>query len=202
MNVLVILAHPNPASFNHAIAQGVAQRLRANGHRVVFHDLYEEGFESVLPAWEIPKNGNVDPTIDRYCRELAEADGVVIVHPNWWGQPPAILKGWIDRVIRPGVAYEFREGDGGEGVPIGLLKAKAVLVFNTSNTAPERERLVFGDPLETIWKNCIFDLCGVRNFYRKVFTIVVTSAPQQRQTWLEEAQNAVSHYFPLASTKG
>ncbi len=67
--------------------------------------------------------------------------------------PPAILKGWVDRVIRPGVAYEFLEGDGGEGVPCGLLRARAVLVFNTGNTYLEREMKIFGDPLETIWKN-------------------------------------------------
>ena len=54
-------------------------------------------------------------------------------------QPPAILKGWIDRVMRPGVAYEFLEGDSGEGVPNGLLKAKTALVFNTSNTPEDRE---------------------------------------------------------------
>ena len=55
--------------------------------------------------------------------EISVADGVVIIHPNWWGQSPAILKGWVDRVIRPGVAYEFLEDDKGEGVPCGLLKA-------------------------------------------------------------------------------
>ena len=53
-------------------------------------------------------------------------------------QPPAILKGWIDRVMRPGVAYEFLEGGSGKGVPNGLLKAKAALVFNTSNTPEDR----------------------------------------------------------------
>jgi len=54
-----------------------------------------------------------------------------VVHPNWWGQPPAILKGWIDRILRPGVAYQFLEGDAGEGVPVGLLKAETALIFNT-----------------------------------------------------------------------
>ena len=70
----------------------------------------------------------------------------MIVHPNWWGQPPAILKGWVDRVFRPGIAYRFVEGDAGEGVPIGLLKASAAVVFNTSNTPDARERFAFGDP--------------------------------------------------------
>jgi len=69
----------------------------------------------------------------------------VIVHPTWWGQPPAILKGWIDRVIRPGVAYRFREGDAGEGIPDGLPAAKAALVFTTSDTPPEREMAVIGE---------------------------------------------------------
>jgi NAD(P)H dehydrogenase (quinone) len=54
--------------------------------------------------------------IELHCREIADVDGI-IVHPNWWGQPPAILKGWVDRVLRPGVAYRFLEGDAGEGVP-------------------------------------------------------------------------------------
>ena len=58
------------------------------------------------------------------------------------GQPPAILKGWIDdRVLRPGIAYEFIEEDSGEGVPNGLLKAKSALVFSTSNTESHREKM-------------------------------------------------------------
>jgi putative NADPH-quinone reductase len=65
------------------------------------------------------------------------------------------LKGWIDRVIRPGVAYRFVDGDSGEGVPVGLLKAKAALVLNTSNTPDDREQSAFGDPLEVLWKRCI-----------------------------------------------
>lgn len=196
MKIAIILAHPDSGSFNHAIAQAVVQAVQINGHQAIFHDLHRERFDPIITAGEIPKHGALDPAIERHCREIAEADGIVVVHPNWWGQPPAILKGWIDRVIRPGVAYEFREGDNGEGVPVGLLKAQAALVFNTSNTEPERERRVFGDPLETIWKNCIFDLCGVTNFYRKVFTIVVTSTLEQRQAWLAETREAVNRYFP------
>jgi putative NADPH-quinone reductase len=119
-----------------------------------------------------------------------------VIHPNWWGQPPAILKGWIDRVIRPGWAYEFVEGDQGEGVPVGLLKAKAALIFNTSNTPTEREMRIFGDPLETIWKNAVFGLCGVATVHREMFTVVVTSTPEQRQAWLVQVRNVVDRYFP------
>jgi NAD(P)H dehydrogenase (quinone) len=120
----------------------------------------------------------------------------VIVHPNWWGQPPAILKGWVDRVMRPGVGYRFLDGDGGEGVPVGLLKARAAIVFNTSNTAVEREQAVFGDPLELIWKNCIFGLCGVKDVHRETFGVVVTSTESQRRHWLARVSDIVDRHFP------
>jgi putative NADPH-quinone reductase len=196
MKISVILGHPDKGSFNHAIAETVVKTLRGNGHDVVFHDLYKEEFSPVLPSSEIPKDVLLPSTVSRHTAEITRAEGIIVIHPNWWGQPPAILKGWIDRIIRPGVAYEFTEGDSGEGVPKGLLKAKAAIVFTTSNTPQERERAVFGDPLETLWKNCIFDLCGVDNFYRKNFGVIVTSTPGQRHEWLEEARDITNKYFP------
>jgi len=196
MNVLIILGHPDKKSFNQAIAQTCRDRLSENGHTVLFHDLYEEGFDPVMNAAEIPKGAAIDEIVEAHCSDLAESDGIIIIHPNWWGQPPAIMKGWIDRVIRPGVAYEFLDGDNGEGVPEGLLKAKTGLVFNTSNTSEIRENKIFKDPLETIWKNCIFDLCGVKQFDRKTFRIVVTSDLLQRQAWLNEVREMIDQYFP------
>lgn len=106
------------------------------------------------------------------------------------------MKGWVDRVIRPRVAYEFLEGDSGEGVPVGLLKAKSAVVFNTSNTSGEREQRIFGDPLEVLWKTCVFEFCGVKNFYRRMYRVMVTSLPEQRTIWLEEVEEIVDRYFP------
>jgi NAD(P)H dehydrogenase (quinone) len=196
VQISVILGHPDKGSFNHAVAETAVKTLRENGHEVVFHDLYAEGFPPVMTASEVPKGAHLPSIISRHTAEIMAADGIIVVHPNWWGQPPAILKGWVDRVIRPGVAYEFAEGDSGEGVPNGLLKAKAAVVFTTTNTAQEREKAAFGDPLETIWKNCIFGLCGVSNFYRRNFGIIVTSTPSQRKIWLEEAADIFDKYFP------
>lgn len=196
MKILIVLSHPNKESFNHAIADATMAKLQENKHDIIYHDLYAEKFDPILLSEEIPKEAKLDPLIEKHCKEIKDADGIIIVHPNWWGQPPAILKGYIDRVIRAGVAYEFLEGDSGEGVPNGLLKAKTALVFNTANTSKEREMNVFGDPLETIWKNCIFDLCGVKNFYRKMYRIIVTSTPQERELWLEDVKETVDKYFP------
>lgn len=196
MRISVILAHPDPNSFNHAIAQTAVEAIKANGHDVFFHDLYQEKFDPLLHAAEIAEDTKLPAKIKKHCEEIAAADGIVIVHPNWWGQPPAILKGWVDRVIRPSVAYEFLEGDSGEGVPKGLLKAKAALIFNTSNTETQRENNVFGDPLETIWRNCIFDLCGVTNFHRRMFNVIVTSSEAQRKKWLEAVTKDINKFFP------
>lgn len=195
MKILIILAHPDKQSFNHAIANECKKGLLENGHSVIFHDLHEEGFDPIITMTEIPKKGKFNGLVKKHCDDLVQSDGIIIVHPNWWGQPPAILKGWIDRIIRPGIAYEFQDGDNGEGIPIGLLKAKTGLVFNTSNTNAERENNIFGDPLDTIWKNCIFDFCGVKQFERKIFRIIVTSDLEQRLQWLNETSELVNKYF-------
>jgi len=186
MNILVVLAHPDPTSLNHAIAAECRSALLEAGHTVWYHDLYEEGFDPRLDSGEILRGATLDARTSLHCGELAEADGIVIVHPNWWGQPPALLKGWIDRVFRPGMAYRFDEGDSGDGVPVGLLKARTAIVFNTGNTPLEREVEVFGDPLDTLWRTCILGLCGVKDVRRRLFTGVVTSTVDERKKWLEE----------------
>jgi NAD(P)H dehydrogenase (quinone) len=134
--------------------------------------------------------------VQRHCAQLVAADGIVIVHPNWWGQPPAILKGWVDRVFRPGVAYRFDEGDSGEGIPFGLLRAKVAVVFNTGNTSLARERDIFGDPLDGLWRDCIFGLCGVPDVKRLLFTVVVTSTLEERKDWLRRTRELVVDAFP------
>lgn len=196
MIISVILGHPRTDSLNRALAMAAADAAREVGHEVRFHDLQEEGFDPVLPAGEEPSGAELPLAIERHCREIVEADGIVIVHPNWWGMPPAILVGWVDRVLRPGLAYRFDEGDDGEGVPVGLLRAHSAIVLNTSNTFPEREARVFGDPLDRIWKDCIFDLCGVPQVERRTFSVVVTSTAATRQRWIEEVREVVRRQYP------
>jgi NAD(P)H dehydrogenase (quinone) len=197
MNILVILAHPNPKSFNAAIAQTVVQTLKAGNHEVLFHDLYQENFDPVLPMGEVNKEASLPAVIEQHSAELAAAGGIIIIHPSWWGQPPAILKGWIDRVIRLEVAFCL-PGEGGRGIPMGLLPAQVALVFTTSNTPPLREIDFYGDPLQNIWENCVFRVCGVTTFFRKNFGVMAASTEKQRQGWLKEVVNIVQGYFPNA----
>ena len=199
MAVLVILGHPRKGSFNHAIAERAVEALSGNGHDVIFHDLYDEGFPALLSRDELRRDASLSPDIERHCSELAAADGIIIIHPNWWGQPPAILKGWVDRVFRPGVAYEFVGDDTGAGVPSGLLKARSALVFNTSDTPKEREMEAFGDPLESLWASCILGYCGIPEIRRKTYGVIVTSTEKEREAWLQDVAETVARAFPAPS---
>ena len=160
-----------------------------------FHHLYREQFNPIMPARELASDATDDALVRLHQEEIRQADGIVIVHPNWWGQPPAILTGWVDRVLRENVAYAFPEGDNGGGLQLGLLKAKAALVFNTSNTPPERENEVFGDPLQRLWRDCIFAFCGVNVFDRLMFRVIADSSEAERKTWLQQAEALVEQYF-------
>lgn len=194
MQVLIILGHQNTqqTSFCHAIARAAQETLVAAGHEVVCHDLYAEGFDPILPEEEIPKTATVPVEIQRHIDEVLNARGYVVVHPNWWGQPPAILKGWIDRVLRQGAVYEFGEG----GRIIGRLAGKTAVVFTTSNTPRDTELQLFGDPLENLWRTCVFGFCGVSDFRRRNFESIVMSRPEERQQWLAEVRQIIQDRFP------
>ena len=196
MKVSLILGHPAPGSFNHAICATAIAALEAAGHECQFHDLYAERFDPVMTADELPKDAVLPPEIERHCQEIGEAGGIIIVHPNYWSAPPAILRGWVDRVLRAGRAYNFVPDGQGGAKPVGMLKATVGLVFTTANTPHEREVELFGDPLHTHWLKVVFGLCGVATTEKWDFSPIITSAADQRRAWLREVEFAVARYFP------
>jgi len=194
MKILVVIGHQRKESFCHAIADTAVEQLEAAGHEIVFHDLYEEMFDPILTEEEIPNDAELEPVVKQHVDEVLAADGYVIVHPNWWGQPPAILKGWVDRVFRQGLVYKFSP----EGV-IGLLAGRKALVLTTSNTPRDDELRLFGDPLENLWKACVFGFCGVEDFCRRNFESIILSTYEQRCEWLDEVRRLVAERFPAAT---
>ncbi len=190
MNVLIILGHPNKKSFNHAIADTCRKQIKANGHAVFFHDLYAEKFNPIHHSESINSDTNSD--IDLHCSHLKTCNAIIVIHPNWWGQPPAIIKGWMDRVLLPEVAYDFKLDDKGDSVPVGLLKAKIGIVINTSNTPNNYEN----DMLESIWKNNVLNICGINEVKRIHFGMVNKSDDAQRANWLLEVKQLVNSLFP------
>ncbi len=191
MNVYVLVGHQKQGSFCHAIAAAAIEELKALGHEVIYHDLYAERFDPILLHEEIPKGSAQDPIVEQHCREVAAADGFLVVHPNWWAMPPAVLKGWLDRVLRQGVAYQF-----GPGGVEPLLAGKRAVVLTTSNTPRDDELRLFGDPLENLWKTCIFGFCGITDFYRRNFESIVMSTLEDRRGWLDEVRAIVRKRFP------
>lgn len=191
--VLVVVARPNAtASFNGAIAKTVCDALAAQGYAPILRDLYAENFDPVMPADETFRPVDEAPAeIRSAMSEVKEAVGLVFAHPNWWGTPPAILKGWIDRVLRNGFAYGFTEKGPWQG-----LGDKIVQVFSTSNTPRDVETNVYGDPLENFWKTIVFGVCGSKSFERRNFEQIILSDDALRKSWLAEVDATIRRRFP------
>lgn len=113
MQVLVVLAHPKGDSYNHAIAARVSNALRLTGHTVHLLDLYALGFGAAMTSDERTAYHLDTPILDPLVREHADlvraAEALVFVYPTWWSGQPAVLKGWLERVLVPGVGFRFDE---------------------------------------------------------------------------------------------
>lgn len=201
MIIFSLIAHPRSNSFCHAISDSARNSLDAAGHTIIHHDLYAEEFDPCLRASEAYTVGDSfeevllrseDPLVQEHRRQISEAEGLLIVHPNWWGKPPAILAGWMDRVLVPGVAYRLETAD---GRPEALLHLRSAVVFNTSDTDAERERLELGDPLQSIWARCVLPYCGAKEVQRLVFRPVVGSSEKVREGWLNEVETVCRSAF-------
>lgn len=191
MNASVILAHPKPGSLNHALAAAAAAALERRGAVVLVHDLYAEGFDPRLAPEEVETTVFSDDLAARHAAEIVQADRIVIVHPSWFFQAPAMLKGWVDRVLREGVAFE--RGD--EGFR-GRLRAGRVLVVTTANAPRSYEVGQLGDPLTTFWRDCVWLPTGVREVERLVIGPVRASTAEQRRAWLELVRRRASWDVP------
>lgn len=108
MRLLFIHAHPVPESFNTALCKAAVETARAKGHEVRLIDLYAEGFNPVMSTEErraYHDDGPPPPDVAPHIAALQWAEGLIFVYPTWWYAQPAMLKGWMDRVWRPGVTF-------------------------------------------------------------------------------------------------
>jgi putative NADPH-quinone reductase len=117
MNVLVVSAHPFPASFNAALATSVVSTISELGHAVRHRDLYAENFDPVFSSYErlhhvgdLSEKLETLATLRPYVEDLQWCESIVFVYPTWWSGQPAILKGWIDRILMNQVAWVLPEG--------------------------------------------------------------------------------------------
>ncbi len=195
--VTMVVCHPRPESFTHAAAGRVRAALLADRHEVRLHDLYVERFDPVLRADEYLRKFSLDDRVQEYYRDLTESDGIVVLHPDWWGMPPALLVGWIDRVFRPGIAYEFEGYEFGPKRKVPLLSGKRALVFCTTDA----DRSGSGGarhPLVRLWRDTVFGYCGVEARV-KLFYRFRDSTPAERERWLTSAARTAHGLFAVPS---
>lgn len=187
MKMTLVVAHPDPGSLNAAVARAAYEAALAAGADVRVHDLYADGFDPRMPAAEVGTTHFADELTARYAQQVLDADAFVIVHPVWFFHVPAVMKGWVDRVMREGVVYRVGSGDRTEG----LLRARSALVITTANAPEALEVGVLGDPLGTFWDRIVFGFGGVSDVRRMRFASVKESDPEVRAGWLEEVGRAV-----------
>ena len=156
----VIVAHPNPRSFTHAMARAYAAAVRAQGGTVMVRDLYKMDFDPRLKADEIPKSGGFGPAADvaEERAKLKKVEVFALFYPLWFNAPPAILKGYFDRVFSMGFGFGPKDG-----AQAPLLTGRKLISF-TSSGAPEswvRETGAFS-ALYTLFDNHISLMCGLQ----------------------------------------
>ncbi|MFZ1830612.1 MAG: NAD(P)H-dependent oxidoreductase [Candidatus Competibacteraceae bacterium] len=186
MNVLIVYAHPNPRSFNQAILDTVEVTLRERGHATRIHDLYQMQFRSVLDGEDLLRSWRGDLPVDtrREQEAIRWAQGLVFIYPIWWFGPPAILKGWIDRVFTRKFAFDF----GPSGMK-GLLTHERALILNTlggDEATYQQER--WHELLARPMVEGVLGACGVDNVVHRAFYQVPSVSHAERQAMLEEVR--------------
>ena len=128
MNILIVTAHPSSKGHTHTIATTYAEAKRKKGHIVKIVDLYAKDSYLEYYAFENIRERPLEKVQKIFQEQLLWAHEIVMVHPIWWGMPPAIMKNWVEQTFWPGVAYKYMPG----GKVNKLLKGKTAKVFATS----------------------------------------------------------------------
>lgn len=195
---LVVLAHPRAKSFTRSVCDTWCDEMRSRGHEVVLRDLYAMNFDPVASAdeaWTRPPTGPA-PDVQVEMDHLVAADVVTFVSPVWWISPPAIMKGWLDRVLRGG-GFAYGYGPGG---PRGSLVGKRGVVF-TSSGSTEKEFVDSRklDAIKVMWGAGTVEFCGIRLLDHLHFGPVGSRAtPEMVAGYLQQVRNAAARHFGAA----
>jgi len=164
MTALVVFAHPLRGSLCGRLADIATETLAEAGHEVELIDLYAEDFDPRLSAAERRGYYADDPhgssAVARHAAALARAEALVFVFPTWWFGPPAIMKGWIDRVFAPGVAFDHGK-DFGPIVP-KLRDLRRAAVVTTLGTPWWVDRLAMRRPVRRMFATAVIGGCAPR----------------------------------------
>jgi len=193
MRVLLVHAHPVEDSYSHALRARIVEALSPR-HSIDLLDLYAEGFDPVMSRHErrgyhtIPSN--IEP-VRGHVERLMAADAVVFCYPAWSFGPPAILKGWFDRVLLPGVAFHLMPDGSARGGLTHVQKLGAVVTYGQTRW----RALLMGDYPRKIVKLYFRRNIGMRKpvLFRGHYAMN-SSTPQTRGRFLDEVGRSFSSF--------
>ena len=190
-NVLLVIAHPKPTSFNHSILAVVKRELEAKGCTVQVRDLYANQFNPLLSESEltsIPK-GNIPMDVQIEQKWIKWCNVLILIHPIWWSSMPAILKGYMDRVFSEGFAYKVE----GNKPPAGCLSEKQVLILNTHGQAKELYESKFYPAINQT-TNPGYELCGMKLINHHYFAGIPYIPKEKREEILKNIEDIIKGY--------
>lgn len=196
MKTLIVYYHPYEGSYCNAILTAVQAGLKKGGHPCKIINLEMDGFDPVMHAKDLMAFGqagktgdvmttDIDPIVLRYKKKLEWAERIVMIFPIWWMTMPAMMKGFVDKVIFPGVAYDM---DGGQ-LRTRLKNLRQVMVISTMNTPADIYRDMFGNSLERSLIKGTFNQIGIHDVEWLSLNMVKQSGQEARQMWLAELES-------------
>lgn len=187
MRCLVILAHPRRDSLCGALFDAYAGGARQAGvecRKLILSEMrFDPDVHTVSPELQ-----PLEPDLVRAQHDIAWAEHLVFIYPTWWGTFPALLKGFLDRVMTPGFAFHHVTHDKWEK----LLAGRTADLITTMDTPPLIYRFVYRAPGRQALARATLGYCGLRTARIDTFGPVVASDATQRKRWLDRARTSGS----------
>lgn len=192
---LMVIAHPDPDSFNQAIKTQLIVALKEQNHQVRVRDLYRLGFDPVLSLEELQRydsqEGDVPAEVKAEQDEILWADHLIFIYPTWWWSMPAVMKGYFDRVFVPGFAFEV----GDQGIKVLLAGKKAWIIQTTGSDQAYIEKHRLDEMVKKPLEIGLFNFCGMEVVDHQILAGVPFITEQERTKLLESLKEAVSANF-------
>ena len=180
--VFLVYGHYNDSSFNAAIKETFINTAKDNGNEVDCVDLYKEKFNPVYAG------ENPDAVVIDHQKRIEKSDVIVLIAPIWNFRMPAILEGWIDKVLAPPWAFRFKKLFGNYGYPIGNLKGKKAVVFCTYGSPQFAIRTFFLNMPTKRLRRGVFNICGIKDVVYKRYFAVPFVTDKKRKKFLEDVK--------------
>ena len=178
--ILIINGHPNPESFNHALAEAYQKGALHAGAEVQTIHIAALHFNPNLQSG-YRKRQELEPDLLAALEKIRWAEHLVWVHPVWWGGLPALMKGFVDRLFLPTIAFKYRENS---VYWDKLFAGKTARIITTLDQPGWYYRLMYGRPSVNQLRKSILEFCGVRPVKVSYVGIVRNSTESQRTQWI------------------